>query len=229
MPQLVPFYFVNQTVFAFTFFTVILYILSKYVLLGYERLNTFLSEKISKLKVLIYIHYSLVVMDHQKMRLIIHTFAFLILRLLFPMEPNVDFLFSFTIFNILSMEHAFDFFSNESLLNEDSSTFNMGESSSQGSSGQNPNNGQGSSQGPSGQNPKYHFNKDRYPYPNRNPIPVPNYFDTVIGSITDTDRLANHLEQHELAGARFVNRAGIRFTTGHVIGTYNEDMSRIAR
>jgi hypothetical protein len=79
------------------------------------------------------------------------------------MEPNVDFLFIFTIFNILSMEHAYDFFSNESLFNENSSTLNMGESSSQGSSGQNPNNGQGSSQGPSGQNPKYLLNKDRYP------------------------------------------------------------------
>ena len=52
----------------------------------------------------------------------------------------------------------------------------------------------------------------------------------VTGSITDTERLANHLEQHERAGARFVNRAGIRFTTGDVVlGTYNEEMSRIAR
>ena len=210
--------------------SLLLYILSKYILLGYERLNIFFSEKISKLKVLISIHYSLVVMDHQKMSLIIHAFAFLILRLPFLMEPDVDFLFIFTIFNILCMEHAFDFFSNESLLNEDSSILNMGESSSQGSSGQNPNNGGGSSQGPSGQNPKDHFNKDRYPWPNRNPIPVPYYHNTVTGSITDTERLANHLEQHERAGARFVNRAGIRFTTGDVVlGTYNEEMSRIAR
>ena len=256
MPQLVPFYFINQVVnkniilitfifisfvfkllllmgFNFDFFSnesLLLYILSKYILLGYERLNIFLSEKISKLKVLISIHYSLVVMDHQKMGLIIHAFAFLILRLPFLMEPNVDFLFIFTIFNILSMEHAFDFFSNESLLNEDSSILNMGESSSQGSSGQNPNNGQGSSQGPSGQNPKYLLNKDRYPWPNRNPIPTPDYHIITTGSITDTERLANYLEEHERAGARFVNRAGIRFTTGNVVlGTYNEEMSRIAR
>jgi F-type H+-transporting ATPase subunit 8 len=38
MPQLVPFYFVNQTVFAFTFLIVILYILSKYVLPRFVRL-----------------------------------------------------------------------------------------------------------------------------------------------------------------------------------------------
>jgi len=226
MPQLVPFYFINQVVnkniilitfifisfvfkllllmgFDFDFFSnesLLLYILSKYILLGYERLNIFLSEKISKLKVLISIYYSLVVMDHQKMSLIIYAFAFLILRLPFLMEPNVDFLVIFTIFNILSMEHAFDFFSNESLFNEDSSTLNMGESSSQGSSGQNPNSEQGSSQGPSGQNPKYHFNEDRYPYPNRNPIPVLDYHNTVTGSITDTERLANYLEQQEQAG-----------------------------
>jgi len=125
---------------------------------------------------------------------------------------------------------GFNFFSNESLFNEDSSTLNMGESSSQGSSGQNPNNGQGSSQGPYGQNPKYLLNKDRYPWPNRNPIPIPDYHTTTTGSITDTERLANYLEEHERAGARFVNRAGIRFTTGDVVlGTYNEEMSRIAR
>jgi len=32
MPQLVPFYFVNEIVFAFTIITVTLYILSKYIL-----------------------------------------------------------------------------------------------------------------------------------------------------------------------------------------------------
>jgi F-type H+-transporting ATPase subunit 8 len=32
MPQLVPFYFVNEVVFAFSIITIILYILSKYIL-----------------------------------------------------------------------------------------------------------------------------------------------------------------------------------------------------
>jgi F-type H+-transporting ATPase subunit 8 len=38
MPQLVPFYFINQVTFAFTFLIVILYILSKYVLPRFVRL-----------------------------------------------------------------------------------------------------------------------------------------------------------------------------------------------
>jgi hypothetical protein len=66
---------------------------------------------------------------------------------------NLDFFIISLLFSLLSTEHTYDFFSNESLLDEDSSTLNIGESSSQGSSGQNPNSGQGSSQGPSGQNP----------------------------------------------------------------------------
>jgi F-type H+-transporting ATPase subunit 8 len=38
MPQLVPFYFINQVTFAFTSLIVILYILSKYVLPRFVRL-----------------------------------------------------------------------------------------------------------------------------------------------------------------------------------------------
>lgn len=38
MPQLVPFYFVNQVTFAFVFFVVILYALSKYILPRFVRL-----------------------------------------------------------------------------------------------------------------------------------------------------------------------------------------------
>ena len=38
MPQLVPFYFVNQVTFAFAFLIIILYILSKYVLPRFVRL-----------------------------------------------------------------------------------------------------------------------------------------------------------------------------------------------
>ena len=38
MPQLVPFYFINQVTFAFTFLIIILYILSKYVLPRFVRL-----------------------------------------------------------------------------------------------------------------------------------------------------------------------------------------------
>jgi F-type H+-transporting ATPase subunit 8 len=38
MPQLVPFYFVNQVTFAFTFLIIILYVLSKYVLPRFVRL-----------------------------------------------------------------------------------------------------------------------------------------------------------------------------------------------
>jgi F-type H+-transporting ATPase subunit 8 len=32
MPQLVPFYFVNEVIFSFTFITIIIYLLSKYIL-----------------------------------------------------------------------------------------------------------------------------------------------------------------------------------------------------
>ena len=38
MPQLVPFYFINQVTFAFVFITAILYILSKYILPRFVRL-----------------------------------------------------------------------------------------------------------------------------------------------------------------------------------------------
>lgn len=38
MPQLVPFYFINQVTFAFVFLIVILYVLSKYILPRFVRL-----------------------------------------------------------------------------------------------------------------------------------------------------------------------------------------------
>jgi F-type H+-transporting ATPase subunit 8 len=38
MPQLVPFYFMNQVVFAFTSIVVILYVVSKYILPRFVRL-----------------------------------------------------------------------------------------------------------------------------------------------------------------------------------------------
>lgn len=38
MPQLVPFYFMNQVAFAFTFLVLILYVLSKYALPRFVRL-----------------------------------------------------------------------------------------------------------------------------------------------------------------------------------------------
>ena len=47
MPQLVPFYYVNEVVFAFGLIVVILYILSKYILPRFVRLflsRTFISK-----------------------------------------------------------------------------------------------------------------------------------------------------------------------------------------
>ena len=38
MPQLVPFYFMNQVVFAFTSIVIILYVVSKYILPRFVRL-----------------------------------------------------------------------------------------------------------------------------------------------------------------------------------------------
>ncbi len=38
MPQLVPFYFINQTVFTFIFLVIIIYLLSKYILPRFVRL-----------------------------------------------------------------------------------------------------------------------------------------------------------------------------------------------
>lgn len=38
MPQLVPFYFINQVIFAFTLLTIIIYVFSKYVLPRFVRL-----------------------------------------------------------------------------------------------------------------------------------------------------------------------------------------------
>src|ERR1700739_1540069 len=123
-------------------------------ILEYKRLNIIFLEKINKLKDLIYLHYLLIVFDYQKRYLIMYTFVFLTFRLLLSMQLNLDFGLNFTIFNLLCIEFAFDFFFDESLLNEDFYILNAGESSSQGPYGQNPNNGgEGSSQGPSGQNP----------------------------------------------------------------------------
>ncbi len=47
MPQLVPFYFLNEVTFAFTIITVVIYLLSKYVLPRFVRLflsRTFISK-----------------------------------------------------------------------------------------------------------------------------------------------------------------------------------------
>nr|YP_010722998.1 ATP synthase F0 subunit 8 [Leptographium procerum]YP_010727754.1 ATP synthase F0 subunit 8 [Leptographium wingfieldii]YP_010727802.1 ATP synthase F0 subunit 8 [Leptographium terebrantis]YP_010899363.1 ATP synthase F0 subunit 8 [Leptographium aureum]WHN64130.1 ATP synthase F0 subunit 8 [Leptographium sp.]WDW21003.1 ATP synthase F0 subunit 8 [Leptographium procerum]WDZ67185.1 ATP synthase F0 subunit 8 [Leptographium procerum]WDZ67391.1 ATP synthase F0 subunit 8 [Leptographium wingfieldii]W len=47
MPQLVPFYFLNEVVFAFAVITIILYISSKYILPRFVRLflsRTFISK-----------------------------------------------------------------------------------------------------------------------------------------------------------------------------------------
>ncbi|KIH86261.1 ATP synthase subunit 8 (mitochondrion) [Sporothrix brasiliensis 5110] len=47
MPQLVPFYFLNEVVFTFTIITIILYISSKYILPRFVRLflsRTFISK-----------------------------------------------------------------------------------------------------------------------------------------------------------------------------------------
>jgi F-type H+-transporting ATPase subunit 8 len=40
MPQLVPFYFMNQVIFAFVSLVIILYVLSKYILPRFVRLFT---------------------------------------------------------------------------------------------------------------------------------------------------------------------------------------------
>ncbi len=51
MPQLVPFYFLNEVVFAFSIITIVLYILSKYVLPRIVNLfmsRTFISKLNSK-------------------------------------------------------------------------------------------------------------------------------------------------------------------------------------
>jgi F-type H+-transporting ATPase subunit 8 len=38
MPQLVPFFFVNQVIFAFTLLTIMIYVFSKYILPRFTRL-----------------------------------------------------------------------------------------------------------------------------------------------------------------------------------------------
>jgi len=190
-------------------------------ILEYKRLKTFFQTKIKVLNLLAYWYFFL--LEKNKNRILItFIFIFFIFKLLSLMGLNFDFFIISLLFSLFSMEHTFDFFSNESLFNEDSSTLNIGESSSQGSSGQNPNSEQGSSQGPSGENP----NKGGNPSPH-NGAPDPNDIDPETWAVRDTDRLAVHLMFHE---NNTFNQAGIRFTRGGTtIGTYDEDMSRIAR
>jgi hypothetical protein len=197
------------------------YLIRLIKILEYKQLKTFFLTKKKVLGLLIF-GYFFQIEKNKNIILMSYISISFIFKLLGLMGVNVDFLFISLLFSIFSMEHTFDFFSNESLFNEDSSTLNIGESSSQGSSGQNINSGESSSQGPSGENP----NKGGNPSPH-NGAPDPYDSDTETLAVRDTDRLAVHLVFHE---NKTFNQAGIRFTRGGTtIGTYDEDMSRIAR
>ena len=109
-------------------------------ILEYKRLKTFFLTKIKVLDLLIF-GYFFQIEKNKNIILISFMFISLVFKLLLFMGLNFYFFFISLLFSLLYTEHAFYFFSNESLLNEDSSTLNIGESSSQGLSGENPNNG----------------------------------------------------------------------------------------
>ena len=158
----------------------------------------------------------------------IDTFQFLILRFISFIEANKKESFFFVIFTYilgqLYLNSDISFLYNKDVLSEDFSTLNAGEGYSQGS-GQGPSRepgqwlsqesgqGQGSGQepGPGGNN-----NKD----PFLNPL-----MDSNLD--TDTDRLANYLEQYR---NQPLSRAGIHLSENYRnINFHDEHYSRIAR